>query len=182
MAPDGTIRPSPSANVVNCTEFQKLHSELRDGRRVDRGVERRLEHHRRHCQQCERRIELTDRALDAWRDVDVIAPSPGFSQRLRRRLLAEVSIGDPVVPTHAGLAAAFLLAAAVGVFLFEGLRGPAEEPAAVAALDELPGFADSTVDVPPSELADVTIPPFSPNRFEFSSSQEPLGTNVVFAR
>ncbi|MEE8117583.1 MAG: hypothetical protein V3T28_10770 [Gemmatimonadales bacterium] len=166
---------------MNCSEFLKRYSEVHDGWLRDARLVRRLEVHRRNCRGCSRWVELWERGVAALRQSPRIEPSPGFRAGLRQRLQSEVAIGDPIAPTHAGLAAAFLLAAALGLFLIEGLTHPEAEPV-VAARAQPAAFPDSLDVVPEPVPVDVTIPAFGRSTLEFHSSQAPLGTLLVFSR
>jgi hypothetical protein len=99
-----------------------------------------------------------------------VEPSEEFRARLDRRLRAEVTVGDPVVPTHAGLAAALLLAAALGLMVVEGL-GPSAAP--LAAADRSPQTFEPA-------LANVTLPAFTRSTLEFHGVHAPLGSYVLF--
>ena len=160
---------------MNCHEFLDVYSDYADGLLDDRRLLRRVDAHRAHCPRCARHAETLERGLEILRVGDV-SPSPRFRGRLNRRLLAEISIGDPVVPTSAGLAAAFLFAAGISLFLFEGLKRPPEQELVAARL--APAL-DDTLPLPAPDL-DVTLPAFTDSKLEFTSSQVPLGTQVVF--
>jgi hypothetical protein len=120
-----------------------------------------------------------DRGLAALRGTEGVAPSSGFRAELDRRLLADVAMQDAVMPAHAGLAATFLVAAAVGLLLYEGLSRPESaepEPSLAASLFRAPP--------PPGQppLIDVTLPAFAHSDLTFTSSQTPLGSFAAFGR
>jgi hypothetical protein len=75
------------------------------------------------------------------------------------------------MPTHAGLAAAFLMVAAVGLLFYEGVarRGPAGPAASPAAAT----FPEPVPTLPP--LQDVTLPAFANTKLEYHGQQQPLG-------
>lgn len=164
---------------MHCSEFLDRFSDYADGRLSDHRLARRIEAHLARCARCARRAASLEAGLHHLRSGGV-TPSPSFHERLRRRLHAEVAIGDPVIPTGAGLAAALLMAAGVGLVLSEGLtRGPSDD--APAARTSVAAFSDTVLPAPPPVELDVTLPPFTGSTIEFSSSQVPLGTQVVFS-
>jgi hypothetical protein len=124
-----------------------------------------------------------ERGIRALRVSPEISPSQDFGAALRRRLRSEVSVGDPIAPTNAGIAAAFLLAAAVGLFVYEGLTHPptAEPPIASRAIEST-ALAPPDDSIQPPDFVDVTLPPFAHSSLEFHSSQQPLGSFAVFPR
>ncbi len=161
---------------MNCQNFLQLYSEYADGRLTDPRAVAHVHEHLGRCARCAHHVESLERGLDALRSGDV-SPSPTFRSRLSRRLRAEVAVGDPIIPTSAGLAAAFLVATGVGLFLYETNTRAAEEtpPAArlaPVAFDTFP---------PPVEAIDVTLPPFTNSTLQFLSSQEPLDVLVVLS-
>ena len=165
---------------MNCDEFQSLYAERSDIRAPDPGGRLRLDRHRQTCRDCARFADALDLGIETLRGLEAPPVRPSFERRLRRRLRAEVAIGDPVVPTHAGLAAGFLLAAALSFALYEGLTHPAEDEMMAARVVHARVFADSgTV---PAEFVDVSMPAFSDSRISYSSTEEPLSVHVLFAR
>jgi hypothetical protein len=168
---------------MNCTEFFRLYSDIRDRAPVEHRLVRRWEQHRRRCSECARRLEVMERGVEALRISPEISPSEEFGAALNRRLRSEVSVGDPITPTHAGIAVAFLLAAAVGLFAYEGLsRPPVTEPPIATRSPESAALTPSDDSVPPPDMVDVTLPPFAHSTLKFHSSQEPLGTFADFPR
>jgi hypothetical protein len=103
-----------------------------------------------------------------------VEPSPGFRQRLSQRLGAEVAIGDPLVPTHAGLAAALLVATALGLIIYEGLTRRADASQPPVATGPAPAFQPA--------LSNVTLPAFAHSTLEFHGSQAPFGSYTLFVR
>ncbi len=161
---------------INCQDFLQLYSEYADGRLTDPWAVAHVHEHLDKCDRCAHHVESLELGLDVLRSGDV-SPSPTFRSRLSRRLRAEVAIGDPIVPTSAGLAAALLLATGLGLFLYQANTPAAEEaPPAVRlapiAFDTLP---------PPLEEIDVTLSPFTQSTLQFLSSQEPLDVRVVLS-
>lgn len=160
---------------MTCADFLQHYSDFRDGLVRDSALRDGLERHRRECVRCGRLVVVLDRGLAALRATHDLAPSRRFRNELQQRLRAELAIGDPVMPTHAGLAAAFLVAAAVGLMLYEGLSRPEREVAEVAASARR---AEPLTIAQPVFL-DVTLPPFTRSSFTLTSSQFPLGTFAV---
>ncbi|HET7040199.1 MAG TPA: hypothetical protein VFH97_09950 [Gemmatimonadales bacterium] len=146
---------------------------MRDGLVHDSGAAARFEAHRNGCPRCAKLVAALDVGLRTLRDREDADPSDTFRVELDRRLRAEVAIGDPVMPTHAGLAAAFLIMAAVGLVLYQGLgrRGPASmanQPPVIRTFPQIPPT--------PPLIQDVTLPPFADSDLEYHGSQPPLGT------
>lgn len=169
---------------MTCSDFLELLSPYRDGLLSDRRVMRRLEQHLRTCVRCQRHARALDQGLGALRGANPIGPSAAFQVGLRQRLAAEVSLGDPVRPTNAGFAAAFLLAAAVGLFVYEGIARPATD-VAVAATPPGDSGAPAGLDARPATRADtfdVTLPPFAQTTLEFHSAHAPLGVVAALGR
>ena len=172
---------------MTCSDYLDHLSDFRDGTLTDRRAQRRLHQHLRHCSRCRRHCEVLDEGLDALRELAAVNPSPTFRVGLRERLSAEVSLGDPLRPTNAGLAAAFLLAAAVGLFVYEGvahrkgaLAIDAEPPAQRAAPLDL--TVDSAPAPAPIETVDLTLPAFGHAPLEFHSAHAPLGGFAALGR
>lgn len=158
---------------MDCREFLRGLSDFRDDLVRDHAALDRFEAHRLACPRCARLVAALDVGLSTLREPDEGGPSDTFRASLHRRLRAEVALGDPLMPTHAGLAAGLLMAAAVGLLLYEGLGRRATDelaarPAAVST------FPESTRVPPP--LQDVTLPAFTHSEFEYHGQQEPLGT------
>jgi hypothetical protein len=159
---------------MTCAEFLQFCSDYRDDEVHDTTLRRALDEHLRACRRCRRLLAVMDGGLAAVREADDIAPSPGFRAELERRLGGEVAGRHTIMPARAGLAATFLVAAAVGLLLYEAFShaDPVREPPAVAA---------SPFPAPPPpapSFIDVTLPAFTGSHFTFTSSQSPLG---VFA-
>jgi len=157
-----------------CLAFLDAYADYRDGSMRDPDQRARVEAHLRECLRCRRLTQAMQRGLallqHAVEDVD---PSPHFESRLRERLRAEVVVGDPLVPTHAGLAAGMLMAAALALLLYEGIvqRRGTETPVAAAAA---PAFE--------STFSNVTLPAFTHSTLEFHGAHAPLGSYALFSR
>jgi hypothetical protein len=97
--------------------------------------------------------------------------SAGFQARLQERLRAQVAIGSPLVPTHAGLAAALLVVTALGLLLYEGLgrKGVPAQPAAATATPHLQ-----------PALSNLTLPAFAHSTLEFHGVHAPLGSYALY--
>lgn len=160
---------------MTCAEFLQCCSDYQDDEVRDATLRRALDEHLRSCRRCRRVLAVMEGGLAALREADGPAPSPGFRAALDRRLGAEVAHQDTVMPAPAGLAATFLVAAAIGLLLYEALShaDPPGEPPAVAV---------SPFPAPPPvapALIDVTLPAFARSHFTFTSSQSPLGVFAV---
>lgn len=167
---------------MDCADYLLHLSDFRDGRLTDRRTLRRLQVHLRGCPRCRRHLEALEHGLGALQSLEAVAPSDEFRTGLRQRLAQEVSLGDPVRPTNTGLAAAFLLAAAVGLFVYEGMaRAEGEVALAAEPPAESAGPAFSAPATPPDTL-DVTLPAFSHTTLEFHSAHAPLGAFAALGR
>lgn len=95
-----------------------------------------------------------------------------------------MALGDPVRPTNAGLAAAFLLAAAVGMFVYEGVAHWEQDVALAAEPTDPPAEAARFATTPPAppETVDVTLPAFAHTTLELHSAHAPLGVVTAFGR
>ena len=163
---------------MNCQDFLQLYSEYSDGRLTDPRAVAYVHEHLEQCVRCAHHVDSLEQGLDVLRAGDV-SPSTTFRSRLSRRLRAEVAIGDPIVPTSAGLAAALLLATGLGLFLYEA-NSPATEESPPSAAARLAPVAFDTLQ-PPLEEIDVTLPPFTHSTLQFLSSPEPLDVRVVLS-
>jgi hypothetical protein len=159
---------------MTCTEFLESYADYRDGLAEAGGVDRAVEAHLGECLRCRRAAQTLTRGLALLHAIEDVEPSDRFRDRLAGRLRAEVAIGDPLVPTHAGLAAALLVATALGLLVVEGMvrgAGRAETPVAAAAA---PAFQPA--------LSNVTLPAFAHSTLEFHGVHAPLGTYGLFGR
>jgi hypothetical protein len=162
---------------MTCVEFLRHYSDYRDDLIRDAVLRGDLEAHLLACRRCGRLLAAMDHGLAALRRAPDVAPSPGFRTELSRRLRSESALQDAVMPAHAGLAATFLVAAAVGLLLFEGLSHR-------AARGTAPTLATSPFRAPPPpnqpRFIDVTLPAFTNSDFVFASGQTPLGSLAAF--
>jgi len=160
---------------VTCAEFLESFADYRDGLAEDTGLDRAVEAHLGECLRCRRLTQTLMRGLALLHDtLEDVEPSDRFRDRLAGRLRAEVAVGDPLVPTHAGLAAALLVVTALGLLVVEGVvrggRG-AQQPMAAAPS---PTFQPA--------LSNVTLPAFAHSTLEFHGVHAPLGSYVLFGR
>jgi hypothetical protein len=151
----------------------ETYSEYCEGAVRDPAVIAAVESHLGQCLRCRRLVRVMTRGLQVLRSAtEDVEPSPRFRANLQRRLRAEVAIGDPLAPTHAGLAAALLLAAALGLLVYEGIaRRAAASPIAAEAA---PPFRPA--------LSNVTLPAFTHSALEFHGGHAPLGSYVLFTQ
>lgn len=171
---------------MRCAEFLKLYSDFRDGLIEDHRTKRRLERHLRRCLRCARHHATLERGLGLLQTSggDVV-PSSHFRERLQRRLQDEIAVGDPLIPTNAGMAAAFVLAAGLGLILYEGvLRPPKEAAVEPPPAAEMTRPAALPLPIPPApapeQFVDVTLPAFGDTAMHFRSEGELPGTWAVF--
>jgi predicted anti-sigma-YlaC factor YlaD len=164
----------PTNRRLTCAEFLDAYADYREGVLSDGTIVRAVERHLGECLKCRRLTETMTRGLallqHTARDVE---PSPAFRQRLSQRLRAEVAVGDPLMPTHAGLAAALLIATALGLLVYEGLT---------RRVDAAPLANHATAPTFEPALSDVTLPAFAHSTLEFHGSQAPLGSYTLFQR
>lgn len=159
---------------LTCSAFLEAFGDYREGALRDPVLRAAVEAHLGECLRCRRLAQAMTRGLALLQHgVPEVEPSAGFQARLQERLEAEVSVGDPLVPTHAGLAAALLVVTAVGLLLYEGLgRREAAGP---------PVAADAAGGVAPA-LSNLTLPAFSRSTLEFHGVHAPLGSYALFER
>jgi predicted anti-sigma-YlaC factor YlaD len=159
---------------LTCSAFLDAFSEYHEGTLRDPTLRGAVEAHLGECLRCRRLAQAMTRGLTLLQHgVPEVEPSAGFQARLRERLRAQVSVGDPLVPTHAGLAAALLVVTALGLLLYEGL-GRRDVSAAPVAAAASPGFEPA--------LSNLTLPAFGHSTLEFHGVHAPLGSYALFAR
>jgi len=164
-----------NSHGLPCSAFLDAYAEYQDGTLRDAEHRARIEAHLGECLRCRRLAKAMTRGLALLHHtVEEVEPSASFQTRLRERLRAQVVIGDPLVPTHAGVAAAFLLATALGLLIYEGLarRTSAEPPLASAVT--APAFEPT--------FSNVTLPAFTHSTLDFHGAHAPLGSYALFAR
>lgn len=160
---------------MTCAEFLESYADYRDGLPGDAALCRAVEAHLGECLRCRRLAQTLTRGLAILHHtLEDVEPSDLFRDRLAGRLRAEVAIGDPLKPTHAGLAAALLVATALGLLVADGiLRGgrQVDAPTAMAAPHT---FRPA--------MSNVTLPAFAHSTLEFHGVHAPLGSYVLFGR
>lgn len=158
---------------LTCSAFLDAFCEYQEGTLCDPVQRAAVEAHLRACLRCRRLSQTMIRGLALLQHaVPDVEPSPGFQARLEARLREQVSVGDPLVPTHAGLAAALLVVTALGLLLYEGSgrRGAPPPPVAAAA----PAFAPA--------LSNLTLPAFAHSTLEFHGVHAPLASYALYRR
>lgn len=158
---------------LTCSAFLDAFCEYQEGTLCDPVQRAAVEAHLRACLRCRRLSQTMIRGLALLQHaVPDVEPSPGFQARLEARLREQVSVGDPLVPTHAGLAAALLVVTALGLLLYEGSgrRGAPTPPVAAAA----PAFAPA--------LSNLTLPAFAHSTLEFHGVHAPLASYALYRR
>jgi predicted anti-sigma-YlaC factor YlaD len=157
---------------LTCSAFLDAFSEYREGTLRDPALRAAVETHLGECLRCRRLAQAMTRGLALLQHaVPDLEPSAGFQARLRERLKAQISVGDPVTPTHAGVAAALLVVTALGLLLSEGL-GRDDAPAPPVAAAAAPGFEPA--------LSNLTLPAFGHSTLEFHGVHAPLGSYALF--
>lgn len=159
---------------LTCSAFLDAFCEYQEGTLRDPVQRAAVEAHLRECLRCRRLSHTMTRGLALLQQaVPEVEPTPGFQARLEARLREQVSVGDPLVPTHAGLAAALLVVTALGLLLYEGLgrRGAPTTPAVAA---EAPAFTPA--------LSNLTLPAFAHSTLEFHGVHAPLGSYALYRR
>jgi len=161
---------------LTCAEFLESYADYRDELAGDEALDRAIEIHLGECLRCRRlALTLTRGLALLHHTLEDVEPSDRFRDQLAGRLRAEVTIGDPLTPTHAGLAAALLVVTALGLVVVEGLirgdRQPATPPVAAAPA---PAFQPA--------ISNVTLPAFAHSTLEFHGVHAPLGSYVQFGR
>ena len=159
---------------MTCAEFLESYADFRDGLVGAAGVDRAVKAHLGECLRCRRLAQTLTRGLALLHTMEDVELSERFRDRLAGRLRAEVAIGDPLVPTHAGLAAALLVATALGLLVVEGVVRDADGAETPVAASPAPAFHPA--------LSNVTLPAFAHSTLEFHGVHAPLGSYVLFGR
>jgi anti-sigma factor RsiW len=158
---------------MTCSEFLARYSDFRDGLIGAPREARRFARHIATCAPCRRYHDALQHGLNALQTKVHEAPDTDFRQRLARRLAVErARAGRPAIPSRPALAAALLIAAAIGLLAWEGIR---QQPT-VVAVQPLPP-------VPfPKPVAEAG-PPFvsfqDPRTAVISGNPYPYGTAFV---
>lgn len=110
---------------MQCAEFLDRYTDFRDGLVTAPRELRRFQRHLAVCAQCREYDTTVRRGVLALQALGTIEPSPGFRHRLDQRLRRERALAaEPVVPRHARLAAALLVAVSLTLLALEGARRP----------------------------------------------------------
>jgi len=108
---------------MTCQEFLARYTDFRDGLVTASREARRFSRHLRTCASCRRYDEALHDGVGALQTLPSTEPDAAFRRRLERRLRAErARAGRPVLPTRPALAAAVLVAVALGLLAWEGTR------------------------------------------------------------
>jgi anti-sigma factor RsiW len=108
---------------MTCTEFLARYTEYRDGLIGAPREARRFARHIANCASCHSFHTALADGVDALQTLHRDEPDSTFKERLARRLAEErVQAGRPHVPSRPALAAALLIAAAIGLLAWESAR------------------------------------------------------------
>ncbi|MGH7607889.1 MAG: zf-HC2 domain-containing protein, partial [Gemmatimonadales bacterium] len=109
--------------VMHCQEFLERHTDFRDGLITAPREVRRFTRHLANCPECRSYDVAVRRGVQALHAAAAIAPSPGFRQRLERRLARERAAGTPL-PARAGFAASLLVLIALALLVLDFQNRP----------------------------------------------------------
>ena len=110
---------------MHCPEFLDHYTEFRDGLISAPRELRRFQRHAALCAQCREYDTAVRRGVLALQALGTIEPSRGFRRRLDERLRRERALAvEPIVPRHAGIAAALLVAVSLTLLALEGTGRP----------------------------------------------------------
>ena len=108
---------------MTCQEFLARYTDYRDGLINAPREARRFSRHLATCAACRRYDGALQRGVGALRTVPDTELDGAFRRRLDRRLAAErASVGRPVMPARPAVAAALLVAVALGLLALESAR------------------------------------------------------------
>jgi hypothetical protein len=168
---------------MRCSDFLDSYSEFRDGLIVDVRLLRGLNHHLANCPGCHRHDVLVRRGVMALRAGADLTPSADFRRRLRARLAGgePAELDQPVFPGRPGIAVSLMLAAALGLLIYEGLARRPGQPARTAALVATAQASPQPLVVanpgmPFVTFADLRLPSFPDPAQHWSGADVPLGT------
>lgn len=120
---------------MTCAEFLARYTDYRDGLIGAPREARRFARHIANCPACRRYDAALQDGVGALQTLKRTEPDTEFRQRLARRLAAERGrLARPFAPKRPALAAALLVAAAIGMLVWESTR----RPPAVASIPSLP--------------------------------------------
>lgn len=158
---------------MTCTEFLARYTDYRDGLIGAPREARRFARHVATCPNCRRYDAALHDGVDALQMLRRPEPDTAFRHRLARRLAAErARAGRPFSPTRPAVAAALLVAAAIGLLVWESVQ----RPPAVSSVPPLPP-------VPFPKPVAQAGPPFvsfqDPRAGVVSGNPHPYGTAFV---
>jgi anti-sigma factor RsiW len=120
---------------MTCQEFLARYTDYRDGLIAAPREARRFTRHLATCTGCRRYDAALHSGVGALQGAAVAAPDISFRQRLEQRLAGErARAGRASMPSRPAIAAALLVAVAVGLLAWEG----AHRPPAIATARPLP--------------------------------------------
>ncbi len=105
---------------MHCTEFLYLYSDYRDGLITDLRVSRRVRDHLETCAACQRYDEVIRRGVAVLRGAEIGRPPLGIEREVSRP--NGMGLVDETLELRSGrFAGAIMLAAAIALFVWEGL-------------------------------------------------------------
>lgn len=108
---------------MTCQEFLARYTDFRDGLVTTSREARRFSRHLKMCASCRRYDAALHHGVGALQTLPSTEPDAAFRRRLERRLSTErARAGRPFLPTRPALAAAVLVAVALGLLAWEGAR------------------------------------------------------------
>jgi anti-sigma factor RsiW len=108
---------------MTCREFLARYTDYRDGLVAAPREARRFARHLMTCVSCRRYDATLHHGVGALQTLPSAEPDAAFRRRLERRLTAErVRASRPALPTRPAVAAALLVAVALGLLAWEGAR------------------------------------------------------------
>ena len=120
---------------MTCAEFLSRYTDYRDGLIGAPREARRFARHIATCPACRRYDAALRDGVGALQNLTRAEPDTAFRQRLSRRLAAErAQLARPFAPRRPAIAAALLIAAAIGLLVWESAR----RAPAVASVPPLP--------------------------------------------
>ena len=160
---------------MTCSEVLESYADYREGALQDPQRAQFIEAHLGECLRCRRLSRALSHGLALLQNAPPeVEPSDRFRDRLDDRLRTELVLGNPLVPTHAGLAAALLVATALGLLLADGVARQGPERGSPMAAAPQPTFQPT--------LSNVTLPAFAHSTLEFHGVHAPLGSFALFQR
>jgi anti-sigma factor RsiW len=116
---------------MTCQELLARYTDYRDGLISAPREARRFTRHLATCAACRRYDAALHSAVGALQSASTAQPTATFRERLEKRLATErVRAGRPSQPSRPALAAALLVAVALGLLAWEGAHRPPETASA----------------------------------------------------